>query len=231
LSGNNQHGTLAGPPVWATGQHGPALDFDQATLQRVQLGTTLDPPATGISIVMWVKWTDIGASASYEVLMSKRDTFAAADMRWQLSGITGDGSREVRWNREGTTNVNFGSVLVSGRWQHLVLTQNAANVILYLDAQVVNSLTAMTFGTDAAAIVTIGSNENEASAFNGLIDDVRLYSRALTPAEVAWLYTDPFADMARPRRIVGRGEFVAPTFVPFPFRGDGGFDNMMGGLR
>lgn len=40
---------------------------------------------------------------------------------------------------------------------------------------------------------TIGCNSAQGEAFVGYIEGVRVYSRALSAAEVAWLYAEPYA--------------------------------------
>jgi hypothetical protein len=81
-------------------------------------------------------------------------------------------------------------------WHHLACVYTGAAVIAYLDGIELDRLTAS--GTIAAtetlpfAIGTsIFPNDDTQNRMIGLVDDVRLYDRALTPAELVLLATPP----------------------------------------
>jgi len=100
-------------------------------------------------------------------------------------------------NVQGDSNVN------DGQWHHVAVTVQASatisypDVILYVDG--LDDTRATTdpdaFNLTADQDVRIGSRpSNNDRFFMGLIDDVRIYDRALTPEEIAWLAgrTKPF---------------------------------------
>ena len=67
---------------------------------------------------------------------------------------------------------------------------DAARIDSYVNGRLHNSLRALgTMGTNEYPVV-VGENwENAHHQFNGLIDDARIYSYALSPAEVEALYS------------------------------------------
>lgn len=81
------------------------------------------------------------------------------------------------------------STFPANQWNHLVWTWNGSNVSVYLNGQLFNS-TAQTVVPDVTGQKTrIGWTEGLASQyFDGKIDDLRVYSRALTATEITDLY-------------------------------------------
>jgi hypothetical protein len=79
-------------------------------------------------------------------------------------------------------------VLVPGRWQHLAVVGDGRQIALYLDGKEVAR------GPGTAPLVPnsklgfqIGNGYHEQRCFNGAIDDVRIYARCLTLAEIGRL--------------------------------------------
>jgi hypothetical protein len=75
-----------------------------------------------------------------------------------------------------------------GKWHHLVGVHDGAKVCLYVDGMLVDFETR---GGSTVAYndpVYIGGKPHSKYQWNGLIDDVRIYSYALSPEEVKMLY-------------------------------------------
>jgi hypothetical protein len=79
-----------------------------------------------------------------------------------------------------------------GVWTHLAVTHDGATARLYMNGSLVTSRSFVAaFRPDTAKVVICG-NQNDASGaiqerWNGLVDDVRLYNRALSSTEIAGL--------------------------------------------
>jgi Laminin G domain. len=77
-----------------------------------------------------------------------------------------------------------------GDWHHVVGVRSGNTAYMYLDGVEVDSADITGMGSvDQASnpFYTIGGNE-DATPFNGALDDVRIYNRALSAAEVKRLY-------------------------------------------
>jgi hypothetical protein len=77
------------------------------------------------------------------------------------------------------------------RWSHLALTYDGARLRLFLDGTQVSSRTATGTIRMTTDPLWIGGNHPYGEYFRGVIDEVRVYDRALSPAEVR-------AEMSRP---------------------------------
>ena len=87
-----------------------------------------------------------------------------------------------------TTLIASGGDLAAGRWYHAALTYDGTALRLYLDGQPVGS-TPLSGPVDAdpAMPVAVGNQPAGAGArpFDGLLDDIRILQRPLSPSELA----------------------------------------------
>jgi hypothetical protein len=76
-----------------------------------------------------------------------------------------------------------------GSWQHWTLTKNAdtGEQSIYLNGTLWHSATGMTRPMRGVTVFTIGCRPDRANYYVGMIDDFRLYNRALSQQEIAWL--------------------------------------------
>ncbi len=189
---NGLHGTAMGEPAFVAGKVGQAIslrglnDFVEITGYKGILGTS------AVTVTAWINTTStvIGTIVGWGANGSgQRFGFLIDDGRIRIEHAGG--------NLQGDTNVN------DGAWHHVAVTvQESATisypeVILYVDG--IDDTRPATdpdaFNLTAEQDVRIGSRPaGNDRFFMGLLDDVRIYDRALTPEEIAWLAgrTKPF---------------------------------------
>jgi hypothetical protein len=80
-----------------------------------------------------------------------------------------------------------GGVLTLNQWWHLVLTLGNATGSVYTNGKLITTAAASTTFRNAG--VNIGADIANTRYFNGLVDDVAIFNRALTPNEILTLYT------------------------------------------
>jgi len=194
-SGNARHGTAMGNPTFVAGKVGQAIhlrglnDYVEITGYKGILGSN------AFSITTWVKTTYIGDDTQEIVYYGTHSGGQRCEFRIHDSGHIrmGNGAGQV----EGLTAVT------DGGWHHVAATiiENATNsssdVRIYVDGQndTQESTDPDAFNLVADWDVTIGYRPSQNDRFfNGQIDDVRIYDRALSQEEMAWLAgrTKPF---------------------------------------
>ena len=180
MVGDN-NGTIEGDPEIVAGRIGDALKFDG--------NDSVTFPATGVptgnSPVSWSAWfkrevTD-GGAVQYIA------TYGIAGCCGQFFGIGTRGGDMVFMTQWGGGFDVFGPVISIGDWHHVVAVYNGSqNDTIYLNGEEVASQdldeAPNYVDTNPGAI---GSNPDLGEFYEGLIDDVGLYNRALSADDVA----------------------------------------------
>ena len=82
-----------------------------------------------------------------------------------------------------------GNELIVGNWWYVTMVHDGTNDIIYLDGQDVNNLPAAGTLNSTSYPLGMGSNPIDGGQyFNGALDEVKIYNKALTPGEVAKLF-------------------------------------------
>jgi len=187
-SGNGNNGTIYGDDVkWVESMQdfGSALEFPGTRGQYVNTGTWNPSAATGqITVAVWIKWA--GLNGEWQGVIGKRDGWTGTATMWQieLNNETGNIGFS-RYNSYPDFGLNVPPV---GQWQHVAVRFDGTTCEMYIDGKSVGTSTDFSFGPKTDAHVVFGAVEdNGGNAFNGTIDEVYIYNRALSPAEVAYL--------------------------------------------
>ena len=195
-SGNSNDGTItnASRSLFATdGVIGQAGEFD-GTNDVVQIpDSALYDNIPQISVSSWVKFSNLGVN---EYVFSKyRNGFGT----WALSKNSFNRPAFQVCNTTATcvTAGNDASYTISDdNWHFLVGTYDGATVRVYLDSVLIATTAALTGNVrDRSDPVCISGRTSDGINCNGDgtylgggIDDVRIYNRALTQAEITRLY-------------------------------------------
>jgi hypothetical protein len=185
-SGNDRDGTaLDGAVTMFDTQRGWVADFTQSTQSspRIQLGTE-DPAASNeLTISAWVRW--FGSDGRWQGIAGK--SFDTANRAWILQLQDTDG--ELCW-----PNGPTGVLLDKDRWVHVIVTFGQGTARVYVDGRKKYEASGVSLpqsGNCTAAHVTIGHAEDRTDAaqwFNGYLDDIYFFTKALSGAEAESLY-------------------------------------------
>jgi len=182
-SGNGNDGTLNGDPLWVPGVYGTALQFDGQNAY-VGTGKSLLNNLTGFTMAGWVS---AGNTGVYSSLFGQNDLI-------EFGFTTESGGQLGTWmagNGWAFVGANYGFTYPS--WHHLVLAGDETRIALYIDGQEqASDEGGMSSGT-SSYFFNIGGNVFNATGdwFQGEIDDVWLFGRALTVAEIRTLMKGP----------------------------------------
>lgn len=157
---------------------------DHSTIQNIFDG--------GGSIAAWIKPNSDG-EGDYGKIGNK------VQWSFDLNGETGGKCKlrfvQVASGDDGvwfTTNTD----ITIGTWNHVVMTYNSATVdvnpVIYVNASAVatseTTTPTGTYTSDVGDPLYLGNNAASASTFDGLIDDLAFFDKALSAAEVLNLY-------------------------------------------
>ena len=177
-SGHNRHGTLNGSPAYATGIFDQAINLD-GTNDFVSVGSVGISGAAPRTIAGWAKMNDTNVPGWTNVF-----------------GFTGGG------------NYNHFNIVVSGgnappvpagwyvihiywwqqpiigpdlEWHHFAATYDGTTIRWYGDGSLIGEAA---YDINTVDNVQMGKSADNDNYFPGIIDDVRIYNKALTEAEI-----------------------------------------------
>jgi hypothetical protein len=170
----NYPGTVKGAPVYVAGKTGQAIQFD-GTDDYIVNDFAQEKVWSAYGVSLWVRTDILGQSVNRSMF---NNNSSGADFQLEV-----DGSKPGNYRYLGIT---ASSVLgpVSSDWVHLAATSDGVQTRVYYNGLLVATLA----GADNRfGRIGIGINRGLNQPFAGVIDEVRVYNRALTGAEVAGL--------------------------------------------
>ncbi len=183
-STNGNTGTLTTGPTWTTGQIGNAVDLD-GTDDYISIGRSAITSTNALTLSVWAKFG------------SSRDG-VGHPLFGNVNGQSGSDGQSLYVDNSGTYNiVGFagGSFVATtiipslDTWYHFVDTFDGVTERIYINGALAYS-GAGTVTQAAENNVHLGSHVGSSSTtyMDGAVDEARVYTRALSPEEVAWLY-------------------------------------------
>ena len=201
-SGRNNHGTLTnmgGQDNWRASGSGVALNFDGTDdFASVPNNSAFVP---GVSPFTWSVWVLVNPQTQFGPVAQMRmaDNGITDVIGLAVGGNTFTGTTGQRFGLgllfNGTTNGRYtdtASDVITGGWQNLCAAWNGLTTALYVDGVSVATTLTLNAGSisscDPTGPLRIGANiASGGSYFSGRVDDFRIYSRALTLAEIRLL--------------------------------------------
>ena len=208
-SGNGYDGTFLNSPTWVAGHINGALNFDRTASQAVMLPDDIFDGLSEGTVAGWINWT---TSTDYRQVISS----AAAGQWFEIAILNG---RIYLWSDASCTPRILASteVMSSGTWHHIAYTTDAGGNNFYIDGVPATTVTytsgdatSNTFynqcvDSSGATQYGIGwtGSAGDPEYFDGSIDDLRVYSRALSAADIAALYTGMGPQCSNPSGMAG----------------------------
>jgi hypothetical protein len=180
--------------TYASGHIGNAAVFNGSTSY---IDTGISSLGANFSVSMWINEDALDSGGFF----GNWNATSNDDMFWRTQS---DGS--LRINIDGTSNQYFGSAgdVTINNWHHIVVSFNSGTYEVYLDSNSLGTATTSNTVFNSGANFYIG-DDNSASYFDGSIDQVRIFDKAISAEDVATLYaettstasnTNPFSEGA-----------------------------------
>jgi len=213
-SGNDHTGTLQNGATFTSGLINNAVRFhgnDYGSNDRISCGT-FNVTGDAITIAAWFKANTFTGTSYDGRIVAKTIGVQDADHTWMLSTIRSSYEPDpndkyhkrlrFRLKTKSTTTAlraDSGN-LSTDTWYHAAAVYDGSTMKLYLDANEVGSVEKSGLITTSDAGVAIGHNPDGAGdpPWDGLIDDVRIYQRALSQADLQNLARRPVAYAPNP---------------------------------
>ncbi|MGB9597676.1 MAG: LamG domain-containing protein, partial [Candidatus Poribacteria bacterium] len=192
LSGNNYDGTLKNNPKWIDGKFGKALDFtgvdDHISIPKGC--ALLEQQFSQMTIVAWVNPVSFGGGTYGHTIITRTDTDG-----WAMRINNGQLLADLRLTGGNVTTAVSADKLILNVWSHIAITYDNSNGVItgYINGKNVGTLkgsgtikngananTCTFIGTDPAGCTPQGAEFD----FNGSIDEVAMFSMALTENDI-----------------------------------------------
>jgi hypothetical protein len=168
------NGILMGGPVWLPdgGIVSGALQFDGVD-DYVSTDPILNPADGSFGVFAWVK-----GGAPGQVVISQTD-----GANWLLADPSGGNlMTELKGSSRGAAALVSQTAIADGNWHRIGFVWDGSNRILYIDDEEVASDTQTDIGSSESGLYFGVSNTLAPNTFwSGLIDDIRIYNRAVSP--------------------------------------------------
>lgn len=166
------------------GKANKAINTTQSTAYAAN-SPQLNTPNTTISF--WVKVNALAATGEYYLL-----SHGGYQERWKIS-LPGHGKPVFTTNYAGgisDMDSGDGNALPAGVWKHVVMVHDGAKDKIYIDGVKKNEKVVVGGLKNTTHPLALGwSQIDSCCSLNGSLDDVQIYSVALTDAQIAALYT------------------------------------------
>lgn len=168
------HAQVVGTPYRVAGKHGNAFSFNG--MNSAGLGNPPELRLTGaMSLSAWLRISSFAGSGR---LISK----AGTGFGWELWSDSAQSRLAFTVAGSPSSSFTVGASVPTGQWVHVAATSvPGGELSFYVDGAFVRSIPGPAAGFDGDAGVQLGN------AFLGLVDDLRVFDRALTAAEVSEL--------------------------------------------
>lgn len=202
-SGNANDGDLFYGPTWVDGKHGKALTFNGVNDYVFDPSTPNIDGGFQVSYEAWVYPTSKPADGHYGGIVVAGNGYDGgwinmqcrllylATMNFDMNCGTNNSNTMVYWYTSNVYSINS--------WYHVVAVFNNGFTDIYVNGNLNNGIGTTSPGafvnTATPNIVSIGTHvkpdgSSAGEYFNGTIDEVRIYNRALNADEVLDLYNN-----------------------------------------
>ena len=201
-SGNNNNGMVNGATLTMDrfGNPNSAYSFDGVN-DYIDIGKNVKPPFP-LSVSVWINANDLDARGCGSAIVVRNDQYDGDSHRNGLTLRVNNGiltahyfeGFSASWNRVGLASND--TLISVGNWHHLVVKFNS-----HKDIQLfVNGIedfgsyddgtgSGMLYSNDGHGAIGMLKNGNKTCYFNGIVDELRFYNRALSESEIQKLYS------------------------------------------
>ncbi len=194
-TGNGHSGELSNGPSRTTGRMGGALAFDGADdgviVKEIEGLSPQTGPAGEMTLAAWVRVSKLPSREG----QGRTPLAAKGDLpAWEYALYLGaDGRLEFTlWNPNGTTHAAVaGGAVTLNQWHHAAgVYQKGRASVLYVDGKEAVRSTVFEGDSRAGSSSFFIGRRGNGQYLAGSVDDVRLYSRALTAEEIKALFDE-----------------------------------------
>jgi hypothetical protein len=185
-SGRNNHLTLMGTATWTAGQAGSALSLPGGSWATLPYNQTF-AATRQVSMTAWIRPAAATTTGALVVKSARLGPY----QDWGFYAQAGEVLYINNWPSPDLRGTTTGFGLVAAEWTHVgfVLDVDAGTTAFYKNGALQSTLPFTVDLLQHDEPITVGTDGgNTANDFVGAVDDITVWTRALTAAEVATLH-------------------------------------------
>jgi len=185
-TGNGNNGTVEGGATWIAGKRRGAIAFDGSTgVVRVPSSPSLEPQA--VTVAAWVKRS--GSPGNFRYVLGKGALACQSASYGLYTGPSGGLVFYVADGPDFTRSTDAGGAVWDGAWHHIAGTFEGQALRLYIDGAEIGGGVArtapITYTSQSATDLLLGDYAGCGGlAYDGAIDEGKIWGRALSASEV-----------------------------------------------
>lgn len=191
-SGQGNTATLNNGVASVVGKNGRAASFDGVNdYITIPNSASTNISGSALTLSMWINPQPIASGDS--VVIGKFWNATMSSPYYQYGLELGGGSRTdfIVGTAAGQLVASGGTTLPYNQWSHLAVTFDGSQVRTYVNGTLVNTQALSATITARGNPIRIGADASTAQFYKGMLDDLRIYNRVLTQAEIQTDTTTP----------------------------------------
>jgi hypothetical protein len=182
------NGTLVGDVDFADGKVGQAFSFNgRNSCVSIPDSPLLDSFTNCITITLWLKAGQTDANPNWKTIVSK------GNAAWEIQATVYAKTVSFFMAGPNPSNVTGRRNVQDGQWHHVAAVYDGANICIYVDGTLDVSTPATGSIVQNSYPMGIGYNAQGLGGspgyfYNGMVDEVSLYHRALSASEIQAIY-------------------------------------------
>jgi hypothetical protein len=182
-SGNNNTATLVGGPARVAGKYGNAVSFDQVNdYLSVPDSSSLNFSGSAATLSMWINPATITGDS--EVLGKFWNTNMSSPYYQYGLELSSGKPQFYVGTSTGLAGAGMDTALALNQWTHLAVVFNGLTVQFYVNGTMVSSKSLAASITARGMALRVGADAAGSQFYKGVLDNLRIYSRALSATEV-----------------------------------------------
>ncbi|MDP3103730.1 MAG: LamG-like jellyroll fold domain-containing protein [Candidatus Methanoperedens sp.] len=178
-SGNGNDGTIYGA-TWVDGKFGKALSFDGVDDYVEILKSVSILGASPRTLEFWAYVNEI--TVHPHIIGWGDQTGINTNFKAAIYSVSGGSGTWFLWGSGGGNDLNTGFPVENKKWLHHVITFDGVKAEWFINGRTIGTFTHI-YNTKGTSL-EIGIGTLVGNPFNGLIDEVRIYNRALSAEEI-----------------------------------------------
>jgi len=179
-SGNGNNVNLVNGPIWINGKSGKALQFDGVNDYAIKTSASGIPVNPPFSVIVWINGKSLSNPKWNDIVRKEGSWAVQADPYGKLN-------LEITGKQDTISKVG----IPTNVWTHIAVTFEGTTVKFYNNGMLGDTKTQTNKPNAGLNTINIGGYTTWGTYFNGALDEVKIYNKALNATEINADYTAP----------------------------------------